>query len=314
MFINYTNFNFITELVKKVITKDKKMSNNSGSCKIAKFEPVWEVSENLTEFADNFFEVTSIDYTDDGKEQLIGYLRQNAREEDLKLAAQTQGVDLPPYQWEILSSDDWLSENVMSFSPLAEGRFFICGIHDETPFPKNKIGLKIYAATAFGSEHQTTRGCLSALQDIDKLGNNSPKSLLDVGTGSGILALAAAKLWPNSKIVAVDIDDESVRVAKQNAVDNGVEKQITVALSDGYNSEEVRQNAPYDVILANILARPLIAMAPDMAKNLKKGGYAVISGFIDNQVDWVVGAHEEYGLHLKKVYKKDNWRIALLEK
>ena len=103
-------------------------------------------------------------------------------------------------------------------------------------------------------------------------------------------------------------------MSQQNAIDNGVDKQICTALSDGYKSEMVQKNAPYDVIFANILARPLIAMAPDMAKNLKKGGYAVISGFIDDQVEWVVGEHEKQGLKLVKLYEKENWRVALLEK
>lgn len=290
------------------------MSNNSGSCKIAKFEPTPQISEELQAFADEFFEVTSIDYTDVGKEQLVGYLRQNAKEEDLQKAAQEQNITLPPYSWDLLQSDDWLTENVMTFAPLEEAEFFICSIHDETPLPQNKIGLKVYAATAFGSEHQTTRGCLDAISDINKLCRHNPEKVLDVGTGSGILALAAAKIWSNAQITAVDIDDEAVRVAQQNALDNGVEKQITAALSDGYQSDLVQKNAPYDVIFANILARPLIAMAPNMAKSLKKGGYAVISGFIDDQVDWVVGEHEKQGLKLVKLYEKENWRVALLEK
>lgn len=290
------------------------MSNNSGSCKIAKFEPTKEIDETLQAFADDFFEVTSIDYTDDGLEQLVGYLRQDAKEEDLVAAAKAQGVNLPPYTWDLLQSDDWLTENVMNFAPLEEAEFFICSINDNTPLPKDKLGLKVYAATAFGSEHQTTRGCLDALSDINKLSGNEPQKILDVGTGSGILALAAAKLWKNAQIAAVDIDDEAVRVAKQNAIDNKVEKQIEADLSDGYQSNLVQKNAPYDVILANILARPLIAMAPDMAKSLKKGGYAVISGFIDEQVDWVVGEHEKQGLKLVKLYEKENWRVALLEK
>lgn len=290
------------------------MSNNSGSCKIAKFAPTKEIDETLQAFADDFFEVTSIDYTDDGLEQLVGYLRQDAKEEDLVAAAKAQGVNLPPYTWDLLQSDDWLTENVMNFAPLEEAEFFICSINDNTPLPKDKLGLKVYAATAFGSEHQTTRGCLDALSDINKLSGSEPQKILDVGTGSGILALAAAKLWRNAQIVAVDIDDEAVRVAKQNAIDNKVEKQIEADLSDGYQSNLVQKNAPYDVILANILARPLIAMAPDMAKSLKKGGYAVISGFIDEQVDWVVGEHEKQGLKLVKLYEKENWRVALLEK
>lgn len=290
------------------------MSNNSGSCKIAKFEPTAEIDETLQAFADDFFEVTSIDYSDDGLEQLVGYLRQDANEDDLVAAAAAQGVKLPPYTWDLLQSDDWLTENVMNFAPLEEAEFFICSINDNTPLPKDKLGLKVYAATAFGSEHQTTRGCLDALSDINKLSAEKPQKILDVGTGSGILALAAAKLWHQAQIVAVDIDDEAVRVAMQNAIDNQAEAQIKADLSDGYQSELVQKNAPYDVILANILARPLIAMAPDMANNLKKGGYAVISGFIDDQVDWVIGEHEKQGLKLKKLYEKENWRVALLEK
>lgn len=290
------------------------MSNNSGSCKIAKFAPTVEIDETLQAFADDFFEVTSIDYSDDGLEQLVGYLRQDAKEDDLVSAAAAQGVKLPPYTWDLLQSDDWLTENVMNFAPLEEAEFFICSINDNTPLPKDKLGLKVYAATAFGSEHQTTRGCLDALSDINKLSAEKPQKILDVGTGSGILALAAAKLWHQAQIVAVDIDDEAVRVAKQNAIDNQAEGQIKADLSDGYQSELVQKNAPYDVILANILARPLIAMAPDMANNLKKGGYAVISGFIDDQVDWVIGEHEKQGLKLKKLYEKENWRVALLEK
>ena len=307
-------FKFTPKLVKKVITKDKKMSNNSGSCKIAKFEPSTKTDEKLQAFADDFFEVTSIDYQDDGTEQLVGYLRQDAKEEDLQKAANKENITLPPYTWHLLQSDDWLTENIITFSPLEEAEFFICSINDKTLFPKNKIGLKVYAATAFGSEHQTTRACLDAISDINNLCTQKPQKILDVGTGSGILALAAAKIWTGAQVIAVDIDDEAVRVAEQNALDNGVEKQITASLSDGYQSDLVRQNAPYDVIFANILARPLIAMASDMVKSLKKGGYAVISGFIDEQTDWVVGEHEKNGLKLVKLYQKENWRAALLEK
>ncbi len=290
------------------------MSNNAGSCKIAKFAPCTEVSQELQTFADEFFEVVSVDYTDDGLEQLVGYLRSDSKEDDLEKTAKSWGLELPDYKWEFVHSDDWLTENVISFAPLDEKEFYICSISDKQSAPSDKIELRVYAATAFGSEHQTTRGCLSAISDINKLCENKPKTVLDVGTGSGILALAGAKLWKDAMVVAVDIDDEAVRVTKQNAIDNNVEKQIIASLSDGYQSSVVQNSAPYDVIFANILARPLIAMAPDMAKNLKVGGYAVISGFIEDQVDWVVGEHQKCGLKLKKVYEKDNWRVALLEK
>ena len=289
------------------------MSNNAGSCQIIKFEPVKEVPEVLQNFAEEFFEVVSNDYTDDGLEQLVGYLRNSVQIADMTEAAEKFGITLPPYEVEHLQSNDWLADNVIKFAPLELEEFLIYGTHEKDIDTQGKIGVKVYAATAFGSEHQTTQSCLRGISDINKV-NKNVKKVLDVGTGSGILAIAAAKLWKNSEIIAVDIDEESVVVAAQNAKDNGVEKQITAAYSDGYSSELVQKNAPYDVILANILARPLISMAKDMARNLKKGGYAVISGFIDNQVEWVVGEHEKYGLELQKIYEEDNWRAALLKR
>ncbi len=304
---------YTIQLVKKVITKDKKMSNNAGSCKVVKFSPCENVDESLLEFAENFFDVVVTDFTDDGKEQLVGYLPMEIDENYLIKIAKENNIILPKYSWEEVSSDDWLTENVIKFNPVEEAEFFIYGIHETKVDTKGKIGIKIYAATAFGSEHQTTKSCLRGISDINKL-REEPKKVLDVGTGSGILSLAAAKLWKNAKIVAVDIDDESILVTKQNAEDNSVDEQIEVAYSDGYSSELVKSNAPYDVILANILARPLIYMAKDLANNLKKGGFAIISGFIDEQVDWVVGEHEKYGLKLRKIYEIDNWRAALLEK
>ena len=278
-----------------------------------KFVPSENISEELENFAADFFEVYSIDYQDDGRLCLTGYMPKDYQEKDLLEAAKNYGILLPAYEMQFLQSDDWLTENVIKFAPVETKDFVVYGIHEKQVDTKGKIGVKVYAATAFGSEHQTTKSCLEAIADIYEL-RTDVKTVLDVGTGSGVLAIAAAKLWKNAKIIAVDIDDESVIVAKQTAEDNSVKSQIEVAYSDGYSSEIVKKNAPYDVIFANILARPLIAMAKDMSCSLKKGGYAVISGFIDDQVEWVVGEHEKYGLKLKKLYELDNWRAALLEK
>lgn len=289
------------------------MTNNAGSCQIVKFKPMSEVPEDLQNFAEEFFEVVAYDYTDDGREQLVGYLRNSVSLADMQKEARVVGIELPEYTVEKLHSDDWLTENVIKFAPLEVEDFLVYGIHEKNIDTTGKIGVRVYAATAFGSEHQTTRCCLQGISDINKL-SGAVQKVLDVGTGSGILSIAAAKLWENAQIVAVDIDDESVEVTKQNSADNGVKKQIKVAYSDGYTADLVGDNAPYDVILANILARPLIAMAKDMAQNLKKGGYAVISGFIDEQVDWVVGEHRKYGLEPQKIYEMDNWRAALLKR
>lgn len=289
------------------------MSDNSGSCQIVRFVPVKCVAQELQDFAEDFFEVVSNDYTDDGLEQISGYLRNSVSVEDMLQAAKYMGLILPEYTVEKISSDDWLADNVIKFDPLEEREFLVYGVHEKEIDTKGKIGVKVYAATAFGSEHQTTRCCLQAISDINVLGNN-PKQVLDVGTGSGILSIAAAKLWPASHIIAVDIDEESVIVTAQNAEDNAVSNQIEVSYSDGYTAHIVSRNSPYDVIFANILARPLIAMANDMADNLKIGGYAVISGFIDEQTKWVIDEHRKYGLEVEKIYSMDNWRAALLKR
>jgi len=289
------------------------MSDNSGSCFAFYFSPTDEISDELENFASEFFDVYSIDYQDDGKLVLVGYLSKEHGEDELKREAEQWGINLPAYEVKFLQSNDWLTENVIKFAPVETGKFIVYGIHEKEIDTKGKIGVKVYAATAFGSEHQTTKSCLEAISDID-LQTNKINHILDVGTGSGVLAIAAAKLWKNAEIVAVDIDDESVIVAKQNAADNDVAEQITVAYSDGYSSEVVKTLSPYDVIFANILARPLIAMAPQMAENLRKGGFAIISGFIDDQVEWVIGEHEKHGLKCRKIYQLDNWRTALLEK
>lgn len=288
------------------------MNLNSGTCKIVKFYPCENIENKLAEFAEDFFEVVSIDYTEDNLEQLIGYMRQDFDENTLIAAAAANNINLPPYQIETVHSDNWLTENVIQFAPVEVADFLIYGVHEKNIDTNGKIGIKVYAATAFGSEHQTTKGCLLALSEIKQ--NRAVKKILDVGTGSGILAIAGAKLWPQAKIVAVDIDDEAVAVAAQNAADNDVSKQIDAAYSDGYTAELVQKNAPYDLIFANILARPLIEMAPQMADALKNSGHAIISGFIEEQTDWVLSAHEKYGLKLKKLYQLDNWCTAILEK
>lgn len=289
------------------------MKENSGRCQIIVFEPAENTPEELQNFAEDFFAVTAVNYQDDGKEQLVGYLKTDDTEEKMLVEAAKSNLELPPYKSETLCSDNWLRDNVIEFAPVEVADFLVYGIHEKNISLGDKIGIMVYAATAFGSEHPTTKCCLQALSDLKRIGADV-KNTLDVGTGSGILAIAAAKLWPNSKVVAVDIDNESVSVAQQNAADNQVQKQIVCAYSDGYQAETVQNNAPYDIILANILARPLIDMAKDMAQNLSAGGYAVISGFIDNQEDWVIGEHQKSGLRLQKIYCDNNWRAALLRK
>lgn len=288
--------------------------HNSGNCWQISFAPQFDVSPLWEEFLQEYFEVIANNYGDDGSDNFVGYQRHPFDEQEFKSLAQAQGFEVPPYTAELLSSDNWLKENVIRFAPLEVGEFLIYGIHEENQPQSDKLPLRIYAATAFGSEHQTTKSCLLALSDLYRQ-QASHRQILDVGCGSGILSLGAAKLWQHqTHVTAVDIDEEAVWVTRQNAEDNNLEQFITAEQSNGYNSEIVKNNAPYDIIFANILARPLIEMAPDLSAHLKTGGYAILSGFIGEQEDWVIDAHKAQGLELIKIYEMDNWRAALMEK
>ena len=291
------------------------MNNNLSSCTIVTFEPLETVSEELSFFLDEYFDVTACNYTDDGKEEYVGYSGLDFDEEDFVSSAANEQITLPSYKIEVLKNKNWLTENVIKFDPIETDDFLIYGVHEQSAPVTEKPSIKIYAATAFGSGHQTTKSCLNAISDLNKQ-NVKHKNILDMGTGSGILALACAKIWgqDNPIITAVDIDEESVRVKTQNAFDNKLEQFLNVAQSDGYCSEIVQKNAPYDIILSNILARPLIEMAPMLYKHLKTGGYCVLSGFVTDQVDWVRKAHQELGLSLVKTYNIDNWYALLMEK
>ena len=279
----------------------------SGSCWLIKFAPCENMDEERSFFFDEYFDVVTVNYTDDGLEQYVGYKGPSFVEHDLREKAAAAGIELPPFQTEFLESKNWLKENVIKFAPVEVEDFIIYGIHEKDIPPSDKVTLRIYAATAFGSEHQTTKSCLRAISHLNRLGA-AHRNILDMGTGSGILALAAAR------ITAVDIEPEAVAVTRQNARDNHLEKYLTVAVSNGYNSDLVRNNAPYDIIIANILARPLIEMAPQLNQALAPGGFCILSGFVDDQEDWVIGEHTKLGLKLVELYKLDNWRAALLEK
>ena len=288
-------------------------SQKSGACWQITFANKKEYDEIFTEFLEEYFTVVSCNYNDDGTEQYVAYQNNHFDEQDFINTAKQRNIILPPYQKEYLESQNWLKDYVIEFAPIEVEDFLIYGIHEKQAPKTDKLALKIYAATAFGSSHPTTQSCLRAISWLNKQ-NAEHKRILDIGTGSGILSLAAAKLWQDCKIIAVDIDEEAVWVTRQNALDNNLQDQLEVEVSDGYHSELIKNNAPYDLIFSNILARPLIEMAPDLYQSLKKDGYCVLSGFVDEQVDWVVGAHEKQGLKLVKMFEFENWRAAIMEK
>lgn len=285
-----------------------------SSCWQVSFHPEENLPNGFENFLDEYFEVNACNYQDEGPDEYVGYKSGEFREKDMLSFAQKLGIKLPPYQITFLESSNWLKDYVIKFSPFTTEDFMIYGIHETKAPQTDKIPLQIYAATAFGSDHQTTRSCLQAISDLYHQGF-APCSILDIGTGSGILSLASAKLWQDScKILAVDIDEEAVWVTRQNAENNNLSTLIQAEISDGFINPLIKQKAPYDLILANILARPLIEMSVSISNHLKTKGYVILSGFVEDQENWVIQSFEKTGMKLIKLYKQDNWRAALMQK
>jgi len=223
--------------------------------------------------------------------------------------------DLPPAAIEIapLADKDWLEEVHRSLPALTAGRFYVYGQHVTAPAPAGLIPLKVEAALAFGSgHHESTQGCLEALSVLAE--DRSVARVLDLGCGSGILAIAAAKLWPESRVVAADLDAASVRAAAENVGINGVADHVQVLRSDGYAAAEIGAGASYDLILSNILAKPLIAFAPDLARHLAPGGRAVLAGLLAREGEAVLAAHRAAGLRPVSSQDLGEWRCLVLER
>ncbi len=213
---------------------------------------------------------------------------------------------------EELPDRDWLEEVHRSLPALTAGRFYVYGQHVRAAPPEGLTALQVEAALAFGSgHHESTQGCLEALTALaDRPGI---ARVLDMGCGSGILAMAAAKLWP-CRVLGVDIHAQSVEVARGNALLNGVADQLTLVCGDGYRSPEVGRAAPFDLIFSNILARPLIAFAPDLAASLAPGGLAILAGLLVREGEAVLEAHRAQGLGLRESRDLGEWRCLVLEK
>ena len=205
---------------------------------------------------------------------------------------------------------NWLEEVHQAFPPRALGAFFVYGSHYDGQVADGLIPLKIDAATAFGSgEHDTTQLCLEVLSECQQKFEN----VLDMGCGSAILAIGAHKLWPQAEILATDIDAESVRVSIRHAQMNKAE-DIRFDCGDGYNLDSVSKQAPYDLIIANILTRPLIAMAPDATRVAAPGARIILSGLLERQIPDVRQAYEKNGFEFLSQKVQNNWACLSLRK
>lgn len=211
-----------------------------------------------------------------------------------------------------VQNENWLEMVHQAFPAFEVGSFYVYGSHITEKPPENKVPLQVDAATAFGSgEHETTRGALEMIEA--QWHTKQIERPLDVGCGSGILAIAMAKLWP-VQTWAVDLDEESTRVAKVNCQINGVDEHVTILCGDGVSHKEVRKNKSFDLVVANILAGPLMEMAPDIAEVMEKKGTLILSGILDSQKDKVFSVYEYEGFTLNKTHIIGEWATLVFEK
>lgn len=233
-------------------------------------------------------------------------------ERGARALARDTGFDEPSFKYDLVPPINWVAENLASFPPVRWKRYFIHGSHHDEPIPGGVIPLQLDAGTAFGSgEHPTTGGCLLALHKLAK--RHRFKRPLDVGCGSGILAIAVAKTW-GAPVLATDIDPESVNVTRTNAHLNQVGDLVSATVSDGYKNRRIARNGPYDLITSNILARPLAKMSKDLGQYLEPGGFAVISGVVERDAQWMVTVHRLVGLHLVEHTVVKGWSTIVLQR
>jgi ribosomal protein L11 methyltransferase len=229
----------------------------------------------------------------------------------LALIAASAGGSVLEVAEETLPECDWLTENQLSFPPLRVGRFFIYGSHYRGVVPACTIGIAVGAATAFGTgEHPSTRACLLALERLTR--RRRFRKPLDIGTGTGILSIAAAKLLQRN-VLAGDIDPGAVRVARHNVARNGVARMVQVRNASGYRDRVLRKSR-HDLILSNILARPLANMARDLACALAPNGRAVLSGLLLRQEPIVLAPHRSCGIVLDHRIVLDGWSTLVMRR
>ena len=246
--------------------------------------------------------------------RLTGYAAgppdQTAVEASVSAAAAAAGVSTPDISFAVVVQKDWVAEVEKTLTPIHVPPYYVFGSHISDEPPANSIAIQIDAGLAFGTgNHETTQGCLMALEAV--LADQPSKSPIDIGTGSGILAIAVAKRF-NVDAMASDIDPIAIDVARENARINGVEDRIRFAVSDGLDSPEVMASAPYDLILANIVANPLIALAPGISGIAAIGGHVILSGILLEQAESVTDAYRAGGLSLKDRIDLGNWSTLIL--
>jgi ribosomal protein L11 methyltransferase len=213
---------------------------------------------------------------------------------------------------EIIPDVDWIAKSLDGLKPVRAGRFVVHGSHDRDKIRASEIAIEIDAGQAFGTGHHgTTAGCLETIEKVVR--SRRVRNALDLGTGSGVLAIAVRKL-KNVPVLATDIDPIAVRVARENVERNGIASGITLETAPGFHSTAFSRHGPFDLIIANILARPLIRMAPQLAAHLAPGGSVILSGILAAQRWKVIAAYNGAKLRHVRTIWRNGWVTIHLDR
>ena len=270
-------------------------------------EALAELGEDLTPepVGSGVFEI------EDGRDRWeVGlYFTEAPDEIALTLIALAQGAD--PFTISELPEVDWVAHVKRELAPVEAGRFFVHGSHDADQVPEGSQALLIEAAMAFGTgHHATTKGCLLALDRMIEQ-RLQPERIVDIGCGTAVLAMAAARMFPQL-VLAGDIDPVAVDVARANVIANGLDGRVECVEAVGFNHPLIEGAAPFDLVFANILKQPLIDLAPDMARHISAGGRAILSGILETQVDEVVAAYEAQGFAVENRDILVEWAVLVV--
>ncbi|WKA27424.1 50S ribosomal protein L11 methyltransferase [Bradyrhizobium roseum] len=230
-----------------------------------------------------------------------------------ELVTNAAGADIAAgIVFDTVEARDWVRASLEDLVPVPAGRFIVHGQHDRERIAANKLGIEIEAALAFGTGHHgTTRGCLLLLDLVLK--SRRPRRVLDLGTGTGVLAIAAAKAL-HEKVLASDIDPPSVQVARENARLNVAGHLVQAIRATGFAAPQFAGAAPFDLVLANILANPLRQLAAPMARHLAPGALVILSGLLTPQAPAVIAAYRARGLVPVRHLRIEGWSSLLLRK
>ena len=249
-----------------------------------------------------------------GDWQVALYFRDPPNEAAVRgLVALTSGADIAnALVFETIKAKDWVSASLEGLAPVEAGRFVVHGAHDRARVAVNRIGIEIEAALAFGTGHHgTTRGCLLALDAIAK--RRRPGKILDVGTGSGVLAIAAARAL-HRPVLAGDIDISVVRIARENARRNRAGSAATIIHAKGVGARLIRGRAPFDLVFANILLGPLKTLAKPIRMLAAPGAEIVLSGLLTAHANAALSAYRTQGFALKRRITLDGWATLVLRR